>query len=180
MEVKKKIVLTHSQLQICKTLATVGLDEKQAKVEAEGIPFDYAAEKAKREHEFIIFYANEMWRMQNWEETRDKAFHNVISRITTTTKLISYIRNHVPNLKTLRDMDPADVLKIDSYGEKTAKELKTLQDHLGSHRNIMPRLNKAIQAERRFIDFASEHRDTIQTYKTLQRNANSTKLDLSR
>lgn len=179
MEDKKKIILTQSQLKMCKLLATAGLDEDQAKAEAEGIPFDYEAEKVKREQEFIIFYVNELRRMEDWEETRDKGFHKVISGLTTL-KLISYIRDHVPNLKALRDMDPADILKEHGYGEKTAKELKTLQDRLGSHRNIMPRLNKAIQAERRFIDFTSEHRDTVQIYKALIRGVKSTEHELRR
>jgi hypothetical protein len=179
MEVKKKIVLTQSQIKICKMLATAGLDEDQAKAEAEGIAFDYEAEKAKREHEFIMFYAAEMIKNRDWEETRDKAFYSVITGLTTNIKLNSYIRDHVPNLKALRDMDSADILKVDGYGEKTAKELKTLQDRLDSHRSIMPRLNKAIRAKRGLQKFTDEHYDTIQVYKALLRGTKSAEHDLS-
>ena len=119
MEVKKKIVLKQSQIQMCKLLAAAGLDEEKAKAEAEGIPFDYEAEKAKREHEFIMAYANEMRRMQDWEETRDKGFHRVISMLIGCDRLHNYIREHVPNLKALRELDPAEVLKTHGYGKKT-------------------------------------------------------------
>jgi DNA-directed RNA polymerase alpha subunit len=175
MEVKKKIVLAQSQIKICEMLATAGLDEDQAKVEAEGIPFDYEAEKAKREHEFIMFYANEMRRMRDWEETRDKGFHRVISALIGCDRLYNYVREHVPDLKALRELDPAEVLKVHGYGKKTVEELKTLQERFTKHRNILPRLNKAIQTERHLQKFTEEHSDTIRTYKALQRNAKHSK-----
>jgi hypothetical protein len=168
---KKKIVLTQSQIKICKMLATSGLDEAQAKVEAEGIPFDYEAEKAKREHEFIMFYAAEMAKKRDWEETRDKGFHTVIAALIGCDRLYNYVREYVPDLKALRELDPAEVLKAHGYGKKTVEELKTLQARFSKHRNILPRLNKAIQAERYLQKFTEEHRDTIQTYKALQRRA---------
>ena len=171
MEDKKKIVLRQSEIQMCKLLATAGLDEDQAKAEAEGIPFDYEAEKAKREHEFIMFYAAEKKKERDWEETRDKGFHRVISTLIGCDRLYNYIREHVPDLKALRELDPAEVLKVHGYGKKTVEELKTLQERFIKHRNILPRLNKAIQAERYLQKFTEEHRDTIQTYKALQRNA---------
>jgi len=174
----KKIRISQTQINICKAIAAGDVERDQAKAEAEGIPFDYEAVKAQREQEMIVSYARELQRMQEWEETRDKAFQHVITDLITSTKLYNYIHDHVPNLKALRDMDPADVLKVDGYGKKTMEELKTLQDRLDSHRNIMPRLNKAIQAERHLRGFTNEHRDTIQTYKTLQRNVRSTERDL--
>jgi hypothetical protein len=178
MEVKKKIVLTQSQIKICKMLATAGLDEEQAKAEAEGIPFDYEAEKAKREHEFIMFYAAEMAKDRDWEETRDKGFHRVISTLIGCDRLYNYVRGHVPDLKALRELDPAEVLKTHGYGKKTVEELKTLQGRFIQHRNILPRLNKAIQAERSLQKFTDEHNDMVQVYKALQRNAKHTKQDL--
>jgi DNA-directed RNA polymerase alpha subunit len=168
---KKKIVLTQSQIKICKLFAAEGLDEEKAKVEAEGIPFDYEAEKAKREHEFIMFYAAEMAKKRDWEETRDKGFHRVISTLIGCDRLYNYVREYVPDLKALRELDPAEVLKTHGYGKKTVEELKTLQERFIKHRNILPRLNKAIQAERYLQKFTEEHRDTIQTYKALQRRA---------
>jgi hypothetical protein len=180
MEVKKKIVLTQSQIKICKMLATAGLDEDQAKAEAEGIPFDYEAEKAKREHEFIMFYAAEMAKARDWEETRDKAFYSVITTLIGCDRLYNYVREHVPDLKALRELDPAEVLKVHGYGKKTVEELKTLQDRLDSHRSIMPRLNKAIRAKRGLQQFTDEHYDTIQVYKALLRGTKSTEHDLIR
>jgi hypothetical protein len=179
MEVKKKIVLRQSEIQMCKLLATAGLDEDQAKAEAEGIPFDYEAEKAKREHEFIMFYAAEKKKERDWEETRDKAFQSVIGELVGSTKLDNYIRDHVPNLKAFRDMDPADVLKVAGYGKKTADELRKLQAGLTKHRNIMPRLNKAIEADRHLRNFVREHSNTLTLYRTLQRTARSTERHLS-
>jgi hypothetical protein len=177
MEAKKKIILRQSEIQICKSLALGFVDEARAKAEAEGTPFDYEAEKAKQEHEFILAYAKEKQKTQEWEETRDKGFHIVIGELIASTKLYNYVRENVPNLKALRDMDPADVLAANGYGKKTAAELKTLQERLGRHRSIMPRLNKAIDAHRRFQGFRSEHRDIINTYKNLQRNADKTQKD---
>ena len=171
MEAKKKIVLTQSQIKICKMLATAGLDEDQAKAEAEGIPFDYEAEKAKREHEFLMFYVAEMAKDRDWEETRDKGFHSVISTLIGCDRLYNYVREHVPDLKALRELDPAEVLKVHGYGKKTVEELKTLQERFTKHRNILPRLNKAIRSERYLQEFTKEHNDTIRTYKALQRNA---------
>lgn len=171
MEDKKKVVLRQSQIQMCKLLATAGLGDEKAKAEAEGIPFDYEAEKVKREQEFVIFYVNELRRMEDWEETRDKGFHRVISTLIGGDRLYNYIREHVPDLKALRELDPAEVLKTHGYGKKTVEELKTLQARFLKHRNILPRLNKAIQAERYLQKFTEEHSDTIQTYKALQRRA---------
>jgi hypothetical protein len=179
MEVKKKIVLRQSEIQMCKLLATAGLDEDQAKAEAEGIPFDYEAEKAKREHEFIMLYAAEKKKERDWEETRDKAFQSVISDLVGSTKLYNYIRDHVPNLKALRDMDPADVLKADGYGKKTVEDLRKLQEGLTKHRNILPRLNKAIEADRHLCNFVREHISMLNLHRTLQRTARSTKRHLS-
>ena len=179
MEVKKKIVLRQSEIQMCKLLATAGLDEDQAKAEAEGIPFDYEAEKAKREHEFLMFYAAEKAKERDWEETRDKAFQSVISELVGSTKLDNYIRDHVPNLKALRDMDPADVLKADGYGKKTVEDLRNLQEGLTKHRNILPRLNKAIEADRHLRNFVREHSSMLNLYRTLQRTARSTERQLS-
>jgi DNA-directed RNA polymerase alpha subunit len=175
MEVKKKIVLRQSEIQMCKLLATAGLDEDQAKAEADGIPFDYEAEKAKREHEFIMLYAAEKKKERDWEETRDKAFHRVISTLVGCDRLYNYIREHVPDLKALRELDPVEVLKTHGYGKKTVEELKTLQWRFIQHRNILPRLNKAIQAERGLQKFTDEHSDTIRTYKLLHSNAKHTK-----
>ena len=103
----KKIRIPQTQINICKAIAAGDVERDRAKAEAEGIPFDYEAVKAQREQEMIVSYARELQRMQEWEETRDKAFQHVISDLVTSTKLDSYIREHVPNLKTLRDMDPA-------------------------------------------------------------------------
>lgn len=175
MEVKKKIVLRQSEIQMCKMLATAGLDEDQAKAEAEGIPFDYEAEKAKREHEFLMFYVAEKKKARDWEEARDKGFHRVISTLIGCDRLYNYVREHVPDLKALRELDPAEVLKVHGYGKKTVEELKTLQDRFSKHRSILSRLNKAIQAERSLQGFTDEHYDTIRTYKALQRNAKNTK-----
>ena len=179
MEDKKKIVLRQSEIQMCKLLATAGLDEDQAKAEAEGIPFDYEAEKAKREHEFLMFYVAEMAKERDWEETRDKAFQSVIGELVGSTKLDNYIRDHVPNLKALRDMDPADVLKADGYGKKTVEDLRNLQEGLTKHRNILPRLNKAIEADRHLRNFVREHSSMLNLYRTLQRTARSTERQLS-
>lgn len=179
MEDKKKIVITQAQLKICKLFAAEGLERDKAKAEAEGIPFDYEAEKAKREHEFIMFYAAEMAKKRDWEETRDKAFQSVIGELVGSTKLDNYIRDHVPNLKALRDMDPADVLKADGYGKKTVEDLRKLQEGLTKHRNILPRLNKAIEADRHLRNFVREHSSMLNVYRTLQRTARSTESHLS-
>jgi hypothetical protein len=179
MEAKKKIAITQTQLKLCKMFAAEGLERDKAKAEAEGIPFDYEAEKAKREHEFIMFYAAEMAKERDWEETRDKAFQSVIGELVGSTKLDNYIRDHVPNLKALRDMDPEDVLKADGYGKKTVEDLRKLQAGLTKHRNIMPRLNKAIEADRHLRNFVHEHSSTLSLYRTLQRTARSTERHLS-
>jgi hypothetical protein len=179
MEDKKKIILTQSQIKICKLFAAEGLEDERAKAEAEGIPFDYEAEKAKREHEFIMFYAAEMAKKRDWEETRDKAFQSVIGELVGSTKLDNYIRDHVPNLKALRDMDPADVLKADGYGKKTVEDLRKLQEGLTKHRNILPRLNKAIEADRHLRNFVHEHSSMLSVYRTLQRTARNTESYLS-
>jgi hypothetical protein len=179
MEDKKKITLRQSEIQMCKLLATAGLEDERAKAEAEGIPFDYEAEKAKREQEFIMFYAAEKTKERDWEETRDKAFQSVIGELVGGTKLDNYIRDHVPNLKALREMDPAEVSMKVGYGKKTVEDLRKLQEGLTKHRNILPRLNKAIEADRHLRNFVREHSSTLSLYRTLQRTARSTESHLS-
>lgn len=164
MEVKQKIVLTESEINICKSIATAGVDEKKAEADAKGIPFDYEAEKAKREQEFILLYAEQKKKMQDWETLRDKAFHSVIGAIIPSTKLNNYVRNHVLDLKTFQEMDPSDILKVSGYGKKTADELREIQERIRRHPKILTRINKAIEAQRRLDRHLSEHRDTISAY----------------
>jgi hypothetical protein len=176
---KKKIVLTHTEATMCKMLAVAGLDEQRATAEAEGTPFDYEAEKAKREQEFILLYAEQKRKKQEEEKAKDRAFQNVVSTVIGYSKLYSYIQDHVPDLNTLRNMDPADVLKAQGYGKKTADDLKKMQDHIRKHPKVLTRLNKAIEVQRRLFGLSDEHGEVIGLYNRLRSEARHTRNDLS-
>jgi hypothetical protein len=167
---KKKIRLTQMQINICKALAVDFIEKDRASAEAKGLLFDYEAVKARREEEMIVSYARELQRMQDWEDSRDKAFHDVIGGLINYSKTYNYIRDHVPNLKALREMDPTEASMKVGYGKKTVEDLKALQDRLNYQRSFMPKLNKAIKAARMFADYTSRHRDIISTHATLRRN----------
>jgi hypothetical protein len=165
---EKKIVLRHSEAQMCKLLAKVVLDDKKSEAEAKGITFDYEAEKAKCEHELIMFYAAEKVKERDWEDKRDKAFQYVISDVIRSTKLLNYIEANVPDLKTFLAMDPAEVLKVQGYGKKTADELREVQTRIHTHRKLLTRINKAITVQRRMIQLLDEHRGVISQYNRLK------------
>lgn len=175
---KKKIVLRHSEVQMCKLLASAGLDDKKAKAEAEGIPFDYEAEKAKCEHEFIMLYAAGKAKKRDWEDKRDKAFQYVISEIVMSIKLMNYIEANVPDLKTFREMDPAEVLKVQGYGKKTADELREVQTRINTHPKLLTRINKAIAVQRRMNQLLDEHRGIISQYNRLKAEVRHTSRDV--
>jgi hypothetical protein len=179
MEDKKKIVLRQSEIQMCKLLAKVGLDDKKSEAEANGISFDYEAEKAKCEHEFIMLYAAEKAKERDWEDRRDKAFQYVISELILSTKLANYIEANVPDLKTFREMDPAEVLKVQGYGKKTADELREVQTRISTHPKLLTRINKAITVQRRLIQLLDEHRGVISQYNRLKAEVRHTSRDLS-
>lgn len=165
---KKKIVLTQSQIKICKLFAAEGLDKDKAEAEAKGIPFDYEAEKAKREHEFIMFYAAEMVKDRDWEEERDKAFHKIIPTVIGWGKLYNYVRDHVPDLKAMRELDPADVFKTHGYGKKTAEGLREVQKRIRDYPKILTKLNKAIEQERRMAYLRAEHGALVSNYNMMK------------
>jgi hypothetical protein len=171
---KKNIVVTHTEMTMCKMLAVAGLDEQRAKAEAEGIPFDYEAEKAKREQEFILLYAEQKRKKKEEEEKKDRAFQSVICEVVWQTKLYSYIEDHVPDLNTLRNMDPADVLKVQGYGKKTADGLKKVQDNIRKNPRVLTRLNKAIEVQRRLFSLLDEHGEVIDRYNGLRSEARRT------
>ena len=175
---KKKIVLRHSEVQMCKLLASAGLDDKKAEAEAKGIPFDYEAEKAKCEHEFIMLYAAGKAKKRDWEGKRDKAFQYVISEIVMSTKLMNYIEANVPDLKTFREMDPAEVLKVQGYGKKTADELREVQTRINTHPKLLTRINKAIAVQRRMNQLLDEHRGIISQYNRLKEEVRHTSIDV--
>ena len=175
---KKKIVLRHTEVQMCKLLASAGLDDKKAKAEAEGIPFDYEAEKAKCEHEFIMLYAAGKAKKRDWEDKRDKAFQYVISEIVMSIKLMNYIEANVPDLKTFREMDPAEVLKVQGYGKKTADELREVQTRINTHPKLLTRINKAIAVQRRMNQLLDEHRGIISQYNRLKEEVRHTSIDV--
>ena len=175
---KKKIVLRHSEVQMCKLLASAGLDDKKAEAEAKGIPFDYEAEKAKCEHEFIMLYAAGKAKKRDWEGKRDKAFQYVISEIVMSTKLMNYIEANVPDLKTFREMDPAEVLKVQGYGKKTADELREVQTRINTHLKLLTRINKAIAVQRRMNQLLDEHRGIISQYNRLKEEVRHTSIDV--
>jgi predicted nucleic acid-binding Zn-ribbon protein len=176
---EKKVVLTHTEVTMCKMLAVAGLDEEHAKAEAEGTPFDYEAEKAKREQEFTLLYAEQKRKKQEEEKAKDRAFQNVISEVCGHTKLYSYIRDHVPDLKALRNMDPADALKAQGYGKKTADELKKLQGRIHEYPKVLTRLNKAIEAQRRLLLLLEEHGEVVGRFNRLKADARHTRNDFS-
>lgn len=178
MEGKKKIVITASEARICKLLAVAGLDDEKAEAEAKGIPFDYETVKTQREQEFIRLYAEEIRKKQNWEATRDKAFHSVISGVITSPKLDRYVHEHVPDLKAFREMDPAEILKVHGYGQKTADELSAIQARIQKHPKILTRLNKAIEAQRRMYRLIDEYKDIITMYNRLRANTRHTRDDV--
>ena len=175
---EKKIVLRHSEVQMCKLLASAGLDDKKAEAEAKGIPFDYEAEKAKCEHEFIMLYAAGKAKKRDWEGKRDKAFQYVISEIVMSTKLMNYIEANVPDLKTFREMDPAEVLKVQGYGKKTADELREVQTRINTHPKLLTRINKAIAVQRRMNQLLDEHRGIISQYNRLKEEVRHTSIDV--
>jgi hypothetical protein len=176
---EKKIVLRHSETQMCKLLAKVVLDDKKSEAEAKGIPFDYEAEKAKCEHELIMLYAAEKVKERDWEAKRDKAFQYVISDVIMSTKLLNYIEANVPDLKTFRDMDPAEVLKVQGYGKKTADELREVQTRIYTHPKLLTRINKAITVQRHMIQLLDEHRGVISQYERLKAEVRHTSRDVS-
>lgn len=163
----KKITLTHSEAFICRALATSTLDEEKAEAEAKGIPFDYETLKQQRERDFMLLYAKQKKKAWNWENTRDKAFHFTLLYFVRSTKLEKYIRDHVPNLKTLRDIDPADVLKLRGYGKKTSDDLREMQILL-RHPKIYAGINAAIDAQRRMDRFMEEHGEVTGRYLRLR------------
>ena len=175
---KKKIVLRHTEVQMCKLLASAGLDDKKAEAEAKGIPFDYEAEKAKCEHEFIMLYAAGKAKKRDWEDKRDKAFQYVISEIVMSIKLMNYIEANVPDLKTFREMDPAEVLKVQGYGKKTADELREVQTRINTHPKLLTRINKAIAVQRRMNQLLDEHRGIISQYNRLKAEVRHTSIDV--
>ena len=175
---EKKIVLRHSEAQMCKLLAKVVLDDKKSEAEAKGITFDYEAEKAKCEHELIMFYAAEKVKERDWEDKRDKAFQYVISDVIRSTKLLNYIEANVPDLKTFLAMDPAEVLKVQGYGKKTADELREVQTRIHTHRKLLTRINKAIAVQRRMNQLLDEHRGIISQYNRLKEEVRHTSIDV--
>lgn len=178
-EDKKKIVLNQSEIQICKMFAADGLDKAKAEAEANGLPFDYEAEKAKREHEFIMLFAAEKAKDRDWEEERDKAFHLVIPEVIRSTKLYNYVRNHVLDFEAMRKLDPADILKVQGYGKKTADELRDIQTRFRNHPKIVTRINAAIKQQRHMSRFLSEHGTTIGQYSRLRAETRHTRMDVS-
>jgi hypothetical protein len=163
----KKITLTYSEALICKALATGTLNEEKAEAEAKGIPFDYETLKQQRERDFMRLYAEQREKARSWEDIRDKAFHFTFLYFISSTKMQNYIRDHVPNLKTLRDIDPADVLKLRGYGKKTSDDLREMQILL-RHPKIYAGLNAAIEAQRRMDRFMGEHGEVIGRYLRLK------------
>jgi DNA repair protein RadC len=116
--------------------------------------------------------------MQEWENTRDEAFHVVILTVTGGSKLYSYVLEHVPNLKAMRELDPTDILKVQGYGKKTADELRDFQERIHNYPKILTRLNKAIEMQRRMDGVMDEHKEVIGLYTRLKSEVNHTRNDL--
>lgn len=173
-----KIRMTQSELMICKALAANDIARAQAEAQEKGEPFDYEAVKAQREQEMILAYARELRRMNEWDKRKDKAFHSLIGEFCRSTKLYNYICNHVPDMATLRKMDPEEVRKTASYGQKTVDEIKKLQGDIERHRSILTAFNKALADEHRTGKFLEAYGDIIREYNALKRRGKNTRLQL--
>ena len=108
------------------------------------------------------------------DKKKDRAFQSVICEVVWQTKLYSYIEDHVPDLNTLRNMDPADVLKVQGYGKKTADGLEKVQDYIRKNPKVLTRLNKAIEVQRRLFSLLDEHGEVIDRYNGLRSEARRT------
>lgn len=106
--------------------------------------------------------------LQHYGE-HDEAFEYVIKRMIKNSYFRNNVARYVPNLDALLEVTEAELRVLPHCGKKTVAFILDFQKKLKEHRNLLVRLQTAIQRERWQRDHKWKYREEINEYMHLRR-----------